>query len=100
MAANPEWIAKIVDVEGAFLQGQFVNGEVMYIEVPDGMKEFYGKREDVVLLLNAPIYGTKQAAFCFYKTLVEKIKDSKYERSKADPCLYYRWKNGRLALMV
>ena len=100
MATNPEWIAKIVDVEGAFLQGKFVNGEVMYIEVPDGMEEFYGRREDVVLLLNAPIYGTKQAAFCFYKTLVGKIKDSKYERSKADPCLYYRWKNGRLALMV
>ena len=41
MASNPEWIAKIVDVEGAFLQGRFVNGEVMYIEVPDGMEEFY-----------------------------------------------------------
>ena len=31
MATNPDWIAKIVDVEGAFLQGKFVNGEVMYI---------------------------------------------------------------------
>ena len=49
----------------------------MYIEVPDGMEEFYGKQEDVVLLLNAPIYGMKQAAFCFYKTMVKKIKDSK-----------------------
>jgi len=92
MASNPEWIAKILDVEGAFLQGQFINREVVYIEVPDGMEEFYGKREDVALLLNAPIYGTKQAAVCFYKTLVGKIKDSKYEISKADPCLYYRWK--------
>ncbi len=77
-------------MEGAFLQGQFVNGEVMYIEVPDGMEQFYGKREDVKLQLNAPIYGRKQAAFCFYKTLVDNVKDSKYKRSKADPCLYYR----------
>jgi hypothetical protein len=35
MATNPDWIAKIVDVEGAFLQGKFINGEVMYIEEPD-----------------------------------------------------------------
>ncbi len=53
------WIAKIIDVEGAFLEGQFVNGEAMYIEVTDGMEEFYGSKEDVVLLLNAPIYGIK-----------------------------------------
>ena len=32
--------------------------------------------------------------------MVDKVKDSKYERSKADPCLYFQWKNGRLALMV
>ena len=100
MAACPEWIAVVIDVEGAFLQGKFVNGERIYIEVPDGMEEFYGSKEDVALLLNAPIYGTKQAAFCFYKTLVGKVKDSKYVRSKADPCLYFRWKNERLALMV
>ncbi len=89
MAACPVWIVKIIDVEGAFLPGQFVNGEVIYIEVTDGMEELDGSKEDVALLLNAPIYGTKQAAFCFYKILVEKVKDSKYERSKADPCLYF-----------
>ncbi len=72
-----------------FLQGKFVNGEQIYIEVPDEMEEFYGSRENVTLLLNAPIYGTNQAAFFFYKTLVGKVKDSKYERSKADPCRYF-----------
>ena len=89
MAACPEWIATVIDVEGAFLQGKFVNDEKIYIEVPDGMEEFYGSKKDVALHLNAPIYGTKQAAFCFYTTLVDKVKDSKYERSKADPCLYF-----------
>ena len=34
------------------------------------------------------------------RPVVQKIKDSKYKRSKADPCLYYRWKDGILALMV
>ena len=61
MCMNPNWIAEIVDVEGAFLQGKFENGEVMYIDVPDGMELFYGNHKDVVLHLNVPIYGTKQA---------------------------------------
>ena len=97
---NLRWIAEIIDVKGAFLQSQFEHGEVMYIEVPDGMENYYGKKEDVVLLLNVPIYGTKQAASCFYKTLIKKMKDRGYERSKADPCLYFVWKENRLALMV
>jgi hypothetical protein len=55
------------DVEGAFLQGKFQNGEEMYMEVPDGMEQYYGSRKDVVLRMLVPIYGTKQAAECFYK---------------------------------
>ena len=59
LAMIPEWVAIIIDVEGAFLQGRFTNGEQIFIDVPDGMDKFYGSKEDVVLLLNVPIYGTK-----------------------------------------
>jgi hypothetical protein len=38
---NPAWICKVEDVEGAFLQETFENGEEIYCEVPDGMEEFY-----------------------------------------------------------
>ena len=41
-AMNPNWIAEVVDVEGAFLQGRFKNGEEMYMQIPDGVEEFYG----------------------------------------------------------
>jgi hypothetical protein len=98
MCMNPNWVAEVVDVEGAFLQGKFTDGEELYIEVPDGFEEWYPG--DVVLRLNVPIYGTKQAAACFYKRLVEKVKGRKYKRSKADPCLYFVWKNGRLSCML
>ena len=100
MWMNPKWIAKIINVEGEFLQGEFENGEVMNIEVPDGMDNFYGKHEDVDLLLNVLIYVTKQAASCFYKTLVKKTKNRGYKRSKANPCLYFVWKENRLAVMA
>ena len=74
MCMHPKWIAEIIDVEGVFLQGEFENGEIMYIDVLDGMEKYYGK-QDVVLLLNIPIYGIKQAASCFYKTLVKQTKN-------------------------
>ena len=52
-AMNPSWVVELIDVEGAFLQGKFVDGEEMYIEIPDGFERFYGK--DEVLKLNVPI---------------------------------------------
>lgn len=97
-ASNPKWIAKIVDVEGAFLQGEFTDGEVMYIYVPEGWEKFYD--DDVVLRMNVPIYGTRQAAACFYKKLVKELKHEQYWRSKADPCMYFRWRDGRLCLCL
>lgn len=100
LASNPRWEPRIIDVEGAFLQGRFRNGEVMYCEVPDGMEPFYGSRHDTVLLMNVPIYGTKQAANCFYETLVKSLKENSYDRSKADPCLYFMWREGRLVIFA
>ena len=97
-AMNPSWTAELLDVEGAFLQGKFADNEQMYIKIHNGFERFYG--EDEVLKLNVPIYGTKQVASCFYKTMVEKIKEHKYRRSKADPCLYFCWRNGQLSLMI
>jgi hypothetical protein len=44
MCCNPKWVAEALDVEGAFLQGKFRDGEKIYIEVPDGMEKYYGKR--------------------------------------------------------
>ena len=77
------WILAIIDVEGAFLQGRFANGEELYIEVPDGFHEWY--EGDVVLRMSIPLYGTKQAGYCFFKTFASRIKNMtyKYKQSKA-----------------
>ena len=97
-AMHKKWIAVVMDVEGAFLQGRFKDGEELYMEIPQGWEQYFPG--DVVLRMNVPIYGTKQAGARFYGTLVENIKAQRYERSKADPCLYYVWRNGRLSLFV
>ena len=98
MAMHAAWIAKVLDVDGAFLQGQFYKGESLYIGVPSGFEKWYG--DDEVLLMNVPLYGTKQAANCFYKMLIERMKKKDYKRSKADPCLYYIYIDGRLVVLV
>jgi hypothetical protein len=69
---NPEWEVRVIDVEGEFLQGKFQNGEEMCMEVPDGMEQYYGSCKVVVLRMLVPIFGTKQAAECFYKELVKR----------------------------
>jgi hypothetical protein len=38
-AMNLKWEVRVINVEGAFLQGKFQNGEEMYMEVPDGMEQ-------------------------------------------------------------
>ena len=50
--------------------------------------------------MNVPMYGTKQAAYCFFKTFAKQVKNKKYQQSKADPCLYYVWIGTELVVMV
>jgi hypothetical protein len=78
VATNPKWEAWVIDIEGAFLQGDFRNNKKMYIEVPDGMEEYFGSKRDTVCEMLVPLYGTKQAAECFYKTLKKKVEKLGY----------------------
>eukprot|EP00957_Ditylum_brightwellii_P058847 4461753-Ditylum_brightwellii.AAC.1 len=35
------WITQLLDVEGAFLNGHFQNGEILYMGVPQGFQKYY-----------------------------------------------------------
>jgi len=84
------WHAEILDVQGAFLKGRFENGEKIYMDVPQGFEKYYDPQV-WVLLLRRTIYGTKQAAYAFWRELLKAFKSMDYSRSKADPCLYFAW---------
>ena len=84
---NPEWVAEIVDVEGAYLQGEFTEGEEIHIEVPQGFEEYYD--EDYVLKRNVPLYGMKQAASCFYEAC-KSCEEKKLRKEQSGPMsLFY-----------
>jgi Reverse transcriptase (RNA-dependent DNA polymerase) len=57
------WVGYIVDINVAFLHGQFEERHKIYLSVSKGFKKYYGS--DVVLLLQQTLYGTKQAALQF-----------------------------------
>ena len=59
------WTAYIVDVKGAFLHGDFEDGEKIYMEVPKGFRKYYAT--NIVLLLLQTLYGLKQASSLFLR---------------------------------
>ena len=67
------WQAWVVDVEGAFLHGEFDQGEEIHAEVPQGFERYYDPTEWLLLLLKAA-YRLKQAAMMFWKELVKAMK--------------------------
>ena len=93
-----DWTAEVVDVKGAFLHGQFTDGERVYMEVPKGWREHYNSNS--VLLLLRTIYGLKQAAMAFWKELLKAMKEIGMERSKADPCMYFSWTQWGLVIII
>jgi hypothetical protein len=44
------WKAQVIGVKGAFLKGQFTDGENLYLDIPEGFEKIYEK--DKVLHLN------------------------------------------------
>lgn len=83
------WIGNVVDVKGAFLHGEFNEGEEIYMKVPQGWEHHYSSTK--VLRLRRCLYGLRQAAMAFWKQLLQCMKSMKMKRSTADPCLYFKW---------
>jgi hypothetical protein len=93
-----DMIAHVVDVNGAFLHGEFEDGEKIHMKIPKGFEKHF-PAESVVLLLKY-LYGLKQAAKTFWRQLSCAAKAMGLMQSNADPCLYYKWVEGRIVMMM
>jgi hypothetical protein len=63
------WVGEILDVQGAFLHGDLDYGKTIHMEVPQGFEKHYDPLYYVLLLLKT-IYGLKQSAFQFWKSIL------------------------------
>jgi hypothetical protein len=91
-------IAHIVDVKGAFFHGEFEDGEKVHMAIPRGFEKHF--LADSVILLLKCLYGFKQATRAFWRQLLQAAKKMGLMHSSTDPCLYYKWNNGRLVMML
>ncbi len=91
-------LAHVVDVKGAFLHGEFEDGEIIHMKIPQGFEKHFP--EGSVLLLKKCLYGLKQVAKAFWRQLLSTANAMGLKQSTADPCLYFKWVNGRLVMMM
>ena len=84
-----------MDVHTAFLNRKL--DEDIYMCQPEG---FVVKgQEDMVCYLHRSLYGLKQSPRWWNKELSCHLLDSGFQQSKADPCVYFQWKNGHLNIV-
>jgi hypothetical protein len=83
-----DMLAHVVDVKGAFLHGEFEDGEVIHMKVPQGSEKHFP--EGSVLLLKKCLYGLKQAMKAFWRQLLRAASAVGLKQSTADPCIYYK----------
>ena len=81
--------AHLVDVNGAFLLGEFKLEEEIFKKIPCGFEKYYSP--GVLLFLKWTLYGVKNAAKAFWKPLLGIMNELGYMQNKPDPCLYYKW---------
>ena len=83
------WYSSLVDVNGAFLLGDWESDREIYMEVPQGWEHLYPP--NTVLKLLKTVYGSRQGAKRFWVKALKVMDEMSFSRSKADPCLYYKW---------
>jgi hypothetical protein len=66
--------------------------------IPRGFEKYF-PADSVILLLNC-LSGLEQAARAFWRQLLQAAKKMGLTCSSADPCLYYKWNDGRLVMML
>lgn len=79
-----------MDLKGVFLRGKFEeNAQPIYMKVPQGFEKFYPT--NCVLKFLKTLYCLSEAAMAFWKELLKAFRSMGFKRSRADPCLYFKW---------
>ena len=72
----------MLDVKGAFLHGDFTDGEKVHMKVPQGFERWYDPRLYVLLLLQT-LYGCKQSAMAFWRKILQCFDDMGFKTEQS-----------------
>ncbi|POM81344.1 Hypothetical protein PHPALM_704 [Phytophthora palmivora] len=87
------YYVKQYDIETTLLNGDF--SEKVYMTVPTGMKVAV----DLVCQLRRSLYGLKQAAAVWYRTIWDVFRKTGFAQCATDPCLFVK-QGGRTPVFV
>ena len=91
LTAMPGWQALDLDAEAAFVSSVLGDDEVVYMKIPPGFTDHYGKGK--VLRLRRSLYGLCQSPLNYYKLVQEVYEKAGLKRLKADECVFVRYEN-------
>ncbi len=80
--------ARVINVKGDFLKGDFKNHKEIYMTVSEGFEKYYPK-ENIWLQIMKPIYRFKQADLYYYQKTKRAMQANGFERSNVGPCLFF-----------
>ena len=94
------------DFVTAYLNATLEEDETVYINIPEGFKEWLvetkpetlrrqnidnflkGGNDDYIMKLKKSLYGLKQSARSWYNTMASWLENKGFQISEADPCLF------------
>ena len=72
--------------------------EEIYMKQPEGfVKE---GDEELVCKLKKSLYGLKQSQRCWYETIRVYLTNEDFKQCVSEPCVFYRWENGKLTIVT
>ena len=88
-AARNGCSVRSVDLVAAYLQGKFVDGEVVFCHLPVGYPEYDSKGRPKLAKVLKPIYGIQQAGRRLQRMLFKWLEDQGFVKlDDSDPCIY------------
>jgi hypothetical protein len=81
-------VSKQSDVTCAFLHAHLDDNEKVFVEMPQGFKQYSKNGRAKCLSLKRTLYGLKQSPRAFWKYLVTKFESCGLKMSEFDPCLF------------
>ena len=90
-AARKGCRVRSVDLVAAYLQGKFVDGEVVYTHMPQGYEQYGSDGKPLVARIDKPIYGIQQAGRRLQRMLFSwLIKQGFKSLDDSDSCVFTR----------
>ena len=91
IAARDGCGVRSIDLVAAYLQGSFLDGEVVYCHQPPGHVKLDSRGQPLVARVEKPIYGIQQAGRRLQRQLFAWLRDQGFRAlDDSDPCVFVR----------